>query len=160
MKTLLFIIIINVLIMNILLSQQSNVKTPISEENNVTAYIQDELFSESQRATLDNSYSNAYPNATLLTTYGNYSSTYRFNCHGYAWYMTESGHDLADPRWIGMYVPTDEDIYMTDGSYVEVESEVFPGKVSYQGESNDHSAITTERGGGSFYIKMVCIPFM
>lgn len=147
MKTILIAIIINLSILNILLSQQqSNVKTPISEENNVTAYVRGEA-SESQLEYWDNYYNLTYSNAIKIPTYGSsYSATQRFNCHGYAWYMTESGHGLDDPRWIGLYEVTDEDIYMTDGSYVEVESAVWPGKVSWPSTMN-HSAITTEQGG-------------
>lgn len=48
-------------------------------------------------------------------------------------------------RWIGYYVTTDEDIYMTDGSYVEVCNEMYPGKVSWA--SGDHSAVTTSTPG-------------
>ena len=57
----------------------------------------------------------------------------------------EGGNNLEDPRWIGYSETTDEDIYMTDGSYKEVASEVYPGKVSWA--SGDHSAITTSTSG-------------
>ncbi|MDO5430210.1 hypothetical protein [Parabacteroides sp.] len=40
---------------------------------------------------------------------------------------------------------TDEDIYMTDGSYEEVYSGTSPRKVSYA--SSDHSAVTTDQDG-------------
>lgn len=49
------------------------------------------------------------------------------------------------PRWIGWAVTTEEDIYMTDGSYVQVCNEMYPGKVSWG--SGDHTAITTSTPG-------------
>jgi len=122
---------------------QSNVNTPIG--NPVTAYITPEM-SDADRKAWDKYYEWAYPNATQLDTYGNRSSSGRFNCHGYAWYMmSNEGSGLNDPRWIGYYYTTDEDIYMTDGSYKEVPNEVSPGKVSWA--SGDHSAITTSTPG-------------
>lgn len=51
----------------------------------------------------------------------------------------------GSPRWIGYYYSTDEDVYMTDGSYVEVCNEMYPGKVSWA--SDDHSASTTPTPG-------------
>ncbi len=119
---------------------QSNVETPIGR--NVNAWEMDED-TDATRQYWDGYYSTYYPGATQITTYGNYSSTREFNCHGYAWHMmsTEGGMDLDDPRWIGKTLTTDEDIYMTDGSYKEVQSAVYPGKVSWS--SGDHSAITT-----------------
>ncbi|RXF70152.1 hypothetical protein EKH83_09740 [Arcticibacter tournemirensis] len=93
---------------------------------------------------IDSYYSNYFPNAQLLTTYDNVSSTRRFNCHGYAWYMSELADPLSSPRWIGT-TSTQEDIYMTDGSYTQTSGERYPGKVSYA--SDDHSAITTNQPG-------------
>lgn len=74
---------------------------------------------------------------------GDYSTTKKFNCHAYAWHITEGGAN----RWIGYYENnTDEHIYWQDGSYVEVTGTVpYPGKVSYT--NDDHSAITTISSG-------------
>jgi hypothetical protein len=52
---------------------------------------------------------------------------------------------LSDPRWIGYGSTTHEDIYMSDGSYVQVLNEMYPGKVSLV--SDDHSAMTTATAG-------------
>ncbi len=61
--------------------------------------------------------------------------SYKYNCHAYAWHVCEGG----DKAWIGRYDTTAENVYWTDGSYVEVpESEAT--KVSYH-ESGNHSAI-------------------
>jgi hypothetical protein len=86
---------------------------------------------------------NAATGRTYLYYFGgSYSSTRKFNCHGYAWHIAESGQ----PRWIGYYAyNTDEHIYWEDGSYIEVCNEMYPGKVSWG--SGDHSAITTSTPG-------------
>lgn len=120
----------------------SYVETP--KGSTVTAWITEEQ-TASLRHYYDSVYSLLYPENIKLITYDNRSSSRRFNCHGYAWYMTESEYVLNDPRWIGYQYSTDEDIYMTDGSYIQVASEIYPGKVSWG--SSDHSAITTSESG-------------
>jgi len=117
---------------------QSNVKTP--KDSPVTAWITDES-SEATRASYDNYWALTRPDADQIETYDGFSSTRRFNCHGYAWHIIEGGSD----RWIGYHYTTEEDIYMTDGSYVQVVNEMYPGKVSWG--SGDHSAITTSQAG-------------
>lgn len=64
-------------------------------------------------------------------------ATKTYNCHAYAWHMTEGG----DSVWIGLTSITDENIYWEDNSYIEV-PESLATKVSYY-ESSDgnHSAI-------------------
>ena len=59
----------------------------------------------------------------------------KYNCHAYAWHMTEGG----DTVWIGYNYPTSENIYWQDGSYIEV-AESNATKVSYH-ETGNHSAI-------------------
>jgi hypothetical protein len=122
---------------------QSNVRTP--KNSIVTAWITSESSTEA-RSGWDNYWKTRYPSNEAITTYDGYSSTRRFNCHGYAWYMvSDEGSGLNDPRWIGYQYTTDEDIYMSDGSYIKVANEMFPGKVSWS--SGDHSAITTDVPG-------------
>jgi hypothetical protein len=73
----------------------------------------------------------------------NYSAQYmeipscQYNCHAYTWHVSEGGSKV----WIGLdpFDFTAEDIYWTDGSYVEV-SESSATKVSYH-QSGNHSAI-------------------
>jgi hypothetical protein len=98
--------------------------------------------STASRVFYDDYFSNAYPNAEMIIVYDGLSSTRKFNCHGYAWLRVEQNID----RWIGYEYSTDEDIYMTDGSYFEVSQETYPGKVSWANGA-DHSAITTEQQG-------------
>jgi hypothetical protein len=99
------------------------------------------------RQGFDATYAQSYPNATQLITYDGFSSTRKFNCHGYAWLRVEQGID----RWIGTGrldlgdIEDPEMIYMTDGSYTQVSQETYPGKVFWG--SNDHSAVTTNQTG-------------
>ena len=97
------------------------------------------------RSYYDNYYTQTYPSATQIETYNGYSSTRKFNCHGYAWLRVEQGID----RWIGTGWPGDivdpEKVYITDGSYWEVPQVAYPGKVFWA--SGDHTAITTGQQG-------------
>jgi CARDB len=90
-----------------------------------------------------NSYvESAYPNADRVS-----SATNTYNCHAYAWHGTGV--------WIGYSTSTAEDIYWTDGSYVETSASLAT-KVSYSG---NHSAVTTCTSG--YYIsKWGSLPLM
>lgn len=85
-------------------------------------------FTPSQIASANNYVATAYPNATRLT-----DASAVYNCHAYAWHMTEGGSAI----WIN--TPSD-DQYWQDGSYRQT-SQVCHTKVSYA--SDDHSAIAT-----------------
>jgi hypothetical protein len=94
----------------------------------------------SEIATKNQYWATTYPNAIQLA-----SATNTYNCHGYARHMSSGG---AEAVWIeggdlvppyGM--PNNEDIYWTDGSYIEVCTPHRLSKVSYH--ISDHSAITT-----------------
>ncbi|MDO8928188.1 MAG: T9SS type A sorting domain-containing protein [Bacteroidota bacterium] len=123
--------------------QVNDVSTP--RNNTVNSWITEES-STTTRKTWDNYYKNTRPNAAQIKTYDGYSSTRRFNCHSYAWYMSQKALELTNPRWIGYYSNnTDEHIYWDDGSYIEVASETYPGMVRWA--SGDHSAITTSTSG-------------
>ena len=130
MKSLKIIILISLIGINITAPDiQSNILTPLG--HTVNAWITEEDTS-SIRAATDNYYSQTRPNAIQIDTYDGYSSTRRFNCHGYAWYMSQKSSVLTNPRWIGYYSGnTDEHIYWNDGSYVEVTGETYPGMVSW-----------------------------
>jgi hypothetical protein len=64
-------------------------------------------------------------------------ATRSYNCHAYAWYITEGG----DKVWINT---PDDDLFWNDGSYILSSSSVGT-KVSFP--SDDHSAITTNLQG-------------
>ena len=74
---------------NIQESLAENVYTP--KGRIVIAAIQSELYSPVDRANMDNQALLAYPGAILINTYGGHSATSRFNCHGYAWHISERG---------------------------------------------------------------------
>lgn len=143
----LLILILAVLVSVNLYAQdvRDDVETPLG--SNVVAWRTEEA-SDATNEYWDDYFATAYPNAVQITTYFPYSSSRRFNCHSYAWHMMSiaGGFDYDDPRWIGYYPGnTDEHVYWTDGSYKEVASEIYPGKVSWA--SGDHSAITTSTSG-------------
>lgn len=81
-----------------------------------------------------------YPNATQINPP---SATRSYNCHAYAWHVKEGG----DAVWIGYYdgQKADEDIYWTDGSYVEQPSEANAEKISYY--TGNHSAVQSDIQG-------------
>ena len=85
-------------------------------------------FTPSQIASANNYVATNYPNATRLT-----DASAVYNCHAYAWHMTEGGSAV----WIN--TPSD-DQYWQDGSYRET-SQSCHTKVSYA--SDDHSAVAT-----------------
>lgn len=88
----------------------------------------------------DDDFTDAEKNALMNHVIYNYGgsvvseATLSYNCHSYAWHMSE-GH-LDDQVWIG-YEETGPDEYWNDGSYIEV-PESLATKVRY---TNDHSAI-------------------
>jgi len=141
--------IVNILIVSQLIFQglvngqdyRSDVCTP--KGSNVVAWTMDSEYSDSLKSYWDSYYGSAYPNIEILATNGIYSTTKKFNCHSYAWHVSDGGTN----RWIGYYQGNaDEYIYWEDGSYIEVTGFVpYPGKVSYA--SDDHSAITTNQSG-------------
>ncbi len=88
-----------------------------------------------------------FTEVTYLETYGlDASSTDKFNCHGWAWYMSEpaGGSGLLDPRDIGITNSTLP--YISDSiSYKVVSSESEADIVWW--EDGSHSALTTETSG-------------
>jgi hypothetical protein len=93
------------------------------------------------REDLDNYYATTYPNATQLTLWGEqYSSSGRYNCHGYAWHMIGE-NAINDPVWIGYFSAGNTYKYWQDESYSEVAVQ-YATMVDYSG---DHSATTTDQ---------------
>jgi len=86
----------------------------------------------------------SYPNAVIID-----NPTTTYNCHAYAWHMSEGG---TPPVWMGLTInPTP--IYWNDGSYFETTERGNGLKVSYDnypyngGDMDNHSAITTTEEG-------------
>ncbi|MFV0392713.1 MAG: T9SS type A sorting domain-containing protein [Paludibacteraceae bacterium] len=141
MKTKSYIITCGTILINTYMSSQ--VYTP-----NGSLVLDTEVRSE-QLTSYDIAYmmqfmASLYPDATVI---GNPTSTY--NCHAYAWHMSESN---ATPVWMGVTTnPTP--IYWNDGSYDETTERNNGLKVSYDNPPYDgsgmdnHSAITTSEEG-------------
>ncbi|WP_192822822.1 T9SS type A sorting domain-containing protein [Rufibacter sp. LB8] len=87
--------------------------------------------SPGEKTALANMATATYPNAFVI---GEATNTY--NCHAYAWHMSEGGSTV----WIGVANSSAENAYMTDGSYIPWCAETFPSKVSYT--ADDHSAVS------------------
>lgn len=104
----------------------------------------DDLYSAAELAKLREDVLNNYNNAEIID-----APTAAYNCHGYAWYISEGG----SPVWIE---PGSEDVYWTDGSYVEVE-ENEATKVSYYNRSHSAIRLNSEwyqsKWGNSFLVK-------
>lgn len=86
----------------------------------------------------------SYPNAVIID-----NPTTTYNCHAYAWHMSEGG---TPPVWMGLTInPTP--IYWNDGSYFETTERGNGLKVSYDNPPyngsglDNHSAITTSEEG-------------
>lgn len=90
-----------------------------------------ESYSPSDILCIRNYYQTLYPNAVVLS-----DPTYSYNCHAYAWWMSEGGN----ARWMN-----DPSAYISDGSYIQTtSSENIPKKVAYyNGLTIDHSAVYT-----------------
>lgn len=116
------------------------VKTPYKTTVPDTYYVtngQNVTFSPYEMSVIESHLLNYYGGATIIS-----GPDYRYNCHAYAWHVSEGG-DLV---WMGRFTDSAEDVYWNDGSYIEV-SEIEATKVSYH-VSGNHSAI---KEGGIWY---------
>ncbi len=91
-----------------------------------------ESYSTGERSAMDDDARINY-GATILYTYDTPSATSTYNCHGFAWHMSEGGAK----RWINFSGSAGNNIYVTSGCYVEC-SISQATKVCYQ---YDHSAV-------------------
>ncbi|MQY77892.1 MAG: hypothetical protein GH151_01655 [Bacteroidetes bacterium] len=118
---------------------QITIYTPKSQP--VTAYYQIPEMPDSVKLAWSDEVALVYPQATELYPP---SATTSYNCHGYAWHVSEGGFN----RWIGYYSweQDDEDIYWTaqNPSYIET-TEPYASKISYY--EDNHSAIQTSTQG-------------
>lgn len=138
---------IAILILSLLCFLKSELKADDTQRNIYTprgtlvgdSYETDEFTYGTTREYWDDYYASAYPNATQLTLWDEeYSSSRRYNCHGYAWHMI-GDDDINDPVWIGYYDYGQTYKYWEDESYSEVAVQ-YASIVDYSG---DHSATTT-----------------
>lgn len=142
MKKILLLIIFyfGVLTINCFSQSATTIYTP--KGSSLTAYNSMPSMSAEDKSDWSDYVDYYYPSATEIDAP---SATYDYNCHGYAWHVSEGGSDV----WIGLagydaYPEDVEDIYWTDGSYVET-TEPYASKVSYY--EDNHSAIQTSTQG-------------
>ncbi len=111
----------------------TSIKTPFkSDVPDTYRFIgRDQYFSIEDSVEIAEDISAKYNGAELVRL-----PTYKYNCHGYAWSVSEGGEKV----WIGKKSTTAEDIYWQDGSYVETDNIQNAKKVSYHPLGN-HSAI-------------------
>ena len=64
-------------------------------------------------------------------------ATKTYNCHAYTWHIVEGGDNV----WIGLTSLTDENIYWTDGSYLEVDESIATKVSYYESADANHSAV-------------------
>lgn len=119
------------------LTGQPTITLTTPRGTNLTAYLTPEIYNYTDKLYWGNVYRTAYPNATEQ---GYATTTSTYNCHSYAWNMSEGGPTC----WIGPYSQTDEDIYWTDQSYIET-TEPNASKISYY--ADNHSARQTSTQG-------------
>ena len=103
---------------------------------------------DSEKSSLDSYYRRNYPSATLLA-----SSTSTYNCHSYAWNMSErgvtcwiNGSNISQPNLDGTVSANDDNIssYWYDGLYsMTIDSKAL--KIYYY--RGDHSAIQSSVSG-------------
>ncbi|WP_334072558.1 MULTISPECIES: hypothetical protein [Paenibacillus] len=116
----------------VLTASSSTVKTP--RGTSVPVIIRGEELTLTQKAQLNNSYKQAYPNATFVS-----SSTSNYNCHSYAWYSDST----SNTYWMN-----NPSAYMTDGSYSSFTNLINAGigtRVYY--DNGEHSGIVYQAGG-------------
>lgn len=116
----------------------------------VEVLIRDEL-SSAEIQELNQSYQESFPLATMLS-----GSTTTYNCHSYAWNMTDGGQTC----WINPYCLNGKpnlSKYWTDGYYTET-TEDKAVKVFYY--NSDHSAVVSKTVPGMYESKWDCAPLM
>jgi|BioPla2DNA2_1021312.scaffolds.fasta_scaffold19646_2 hypothetical protein len=92
-----------------------------------------ETLSQTDKYNIGLYFSNKYPLATEVSPL---SSSTTYNCHGYAWYMYQGN---SSPVWMGYYTSSAEDIYWTDGSFIQTSNISEASVVSYSGDN--HSGV-------------------
>ena len=114
------------------------------------SWVRSSEYSTSTRSQMDDNVRQNYPNVTLITLWNEqYSSSIRYNCHGYAWHMI-ADDNINHPVWIGLYGgPGNTEQYWNenDESYSSV-SEEYADDYEYEDEimidyQGDHSAVAT-----------------
>lgn len=151
MKRILLYILLSFICLNIFAETYGTIYTPNGSAIAVTYY--DEMSSE--EITYYNNYTiQLFPNATLV---GSSSTTY--NCHSYAWNITEGGPTCWINASSSIYTYNTNNLskYWTDRSYIET-TEFNATKVFYY--NSDHSAIVKASDRSKYISKWGAMPLM
>lgn len=103
-------------------------------------------FTPSQKATIKAQTLAQHQNATFLA-----DATQTYNCHGYAWHLTEGNSNVV---WINQYDRNSNPNvykYWTDGSFIQVCNESDADKIHYY--NGDHSAVYSGVVNGKYESK-------
>lgn len=134
---LIFILGIIIIDLNHLLAQTPvTINTP--KGTNLYEHSRPEYMSYTDKIELSADMQTYYPNATEQNPP---SATTTYNCHSYAWHLSEGGSTCTVAYYPG---DTDESAYWNDMSYIET-TEPYASKISYT--SDNHSAIQTSTQG-------------
>lgn len=101
----------------------------------IAAYQMEEQMTSAEKEALRQNNMQIYPRAIYM---GEPTTTY--NCHGYAWSMTEGGEKIC------IYSP-DVQAYMLDGSYTQTISTDSKATKVWYGSNVDHSAVVSMYSG-------------
>lgn len=144
--TLLFILIVSINMAQNPVYEDIIIKTPNQTEIQAKSLTSEDMTSP-QKEDSKNFWLNCYNNRIYFEN----EATYKYNCHAFAWHISEGGNQL----WID--TPND-DVYWNDASYIEVSNQNDATKVSFGGPCYqnwttcletkftnpcDHSAVTT-----------------
>lgn len=110
----------------------TSIQTPNLTNVNVIKFETD-AWTSSVKKKIKTYYQNNFPQATFLS-----EATSTYNCHNYAWNMTEGGDD---------YWMNDPSAYMTDWSYVETSSAYAEKIFYYMVPYGYHSAVPSSVSG-------------
>ena len=117
---------------------QTTIYTPNGTPITVEKLVSGDLTSD-QKLQMKNELLNRYNNRIIYVS----EATWSFNCHAYAWYLSEGKKDKV---WIGTFeVPR----FWEDGSYIPASSSSESSKVYFP--LDDHSAIMTTYNGFILY---------
>lgn len=117
---------------------QTTIYTPNGTPITVEKLVSGDLTSD-QKLQMKNELLNRYNNRIIYVS----ETTWSFNCHAYAWYLSEGKKDKV---WIGTFeVPR----FWEDGSYIPASSSSESSKVYFP--LDDHSAIMTTYNGFILY---------
>jgi hypothetical protein len=117
---------------------QSPITIYTPKGSSVYAHTRPEILNAQDKIDISAEMVRDYPDATEQNSP---SATSTYNCHSFAWNMSEGGSTCTLAYYAG---DTDESVYWSDNSYIET-TEPYASKISYY--ADDHSAIQTSTQG-------------